>query len=422
MRHRFLLAIALALGAIGAWAQPKPVVAVLSQDSPLYGAAVATEARQVDALRAGDPVRVIGSQDRRVTIDGVPSLWYQVELPSSASGWIPGSRLSFTATAFPRSAFRTIDQYTAYLLMAARPGDRVVAARSYEKVRKGDTGYFVSYHEGGLPLAVVWERNLEATPSMDFLPEGFPPVLVPYVYYVEIPVVELLGDQKATPLAELAKTLPGRFPSPGWEYAEAEDEPFPWYLPEASYVADGGYDGEEYGEPDGEGYGGDDEGYYAEEDEPYVEGEEGYGFIRVGSVVILGKHDEVNGGANWSAAMDAYVGKEAKVTSLPGPDARGFLVVKVSGNSFAWRVRNLALKGRGEAGGYGYQVGDRVILGAHRFINEDNNWAGSMRAYVGQEATITSLEGTDGSGSYLVHVDLDGGDWYWRVETLKPAE
>jgi len=429
MRLKTLAALSalLAVGLASAVAQTKPTVAVLTVDSPLYGSAVISTTRQAGNLYAGDPVLLVSSQDRRTTLDGVPTIWYQVKSAAGVTGWIPGSRLAFSSTAFPRSAFRSLEQYTAYMLMAVRVGDRVVAARSYEKVQKGDIGYYVSYHEGGLPFAIVWERNLAATPSMDYLPKDFPKELVPFVYYVEIPVIELLGDQNATPLSELAQTLPARFPTEDGFYASAVDEPFPWYLPpEASYSSGyDGYGGDDYAEDDyAEGdYDYDDEdGYYDGYDEAFVEGVESYGMIKVGSVVILGKHDDVNGGANWSDAMNAFVGKEATVTSLPGADSFGFLVVRVSGNSYAWRVRNLALKNRGEQGSYGYQVGDQVILGAHRFINDDNNWANSMGAYVGQTATITSLEGDDGSGCYVVHVDIDNGDWFWRVETMQPAK
>ncbi len=45
-----------------------------------------------------------------------------------------------------------------------------------------------------------------------------------------------------------------------------------------------------------------------------------------------------------------------------------------------------------------------------------------MLEYVGRAATITTMEGTDGSNSYIVHVDIDNGDWYWRVETMQPAK
>jgi len=425
MRKRIAaLVVATVFGVAGAWAQAKPVVAVLSADGPVYGSAVVSESKVGAMLVAGDPLLIVGSQDKKVVLDGVPTIWYQVKTSEGVTGWVPGSRLSFTATAFKRSAFRTESQYAAYFAMAARPGDKVVATRSYEKVAKGDIGYYVSSHEGGLPAAVVWERNLAATPSEDYLPEGFPKELHEFVYYVEWPVIELVGDKDATPLKTLAKTLPAKYPVEDGFYADSVDEDIAWYMPpETSFgssdYADEGYD-EEYGDEYYDEYG--DGDYSGDIDEDYVEGVESYGLIKVGSKVILGKHDDVNGGDNWAEEMDAYVGKEAVVTELAGADTQGFLVVRVKGNGYAWRVRNLALKGRGEAGSYGYQVGDMVVVGAHRYIDSDNNWADDMAAYVGQTATITTLEGTDASESYLVHLDIDDGDWYWRVETLSPAE
>lgn len=420
-----ILALALLAIASGAWAQAKPNVGVLSVDSPLYTSAVVSESRVAARLVAGDPLLIIGSQDKKIAIDGVPTLWYQAKTAEGATGWIPGSRLSFSPTAFKRSAFSSEEQYSAYFLMAARPGDKVVAARSYEKVAKGDVGYYVSYHDGGLPVAVVWERNLDATPAEEYLPSDFPEVLQKYVYYVTFPVVELAGESGVASFGKLAKDLPNRFPTADGFYASEVDDEFPWYTPpEASYgYSDDYYD--EYGDEYSDDYGyydeyGDD--YYGDYDDDYVEGEESYGKIKVGSSVILGKHDDVNGGANWADEMDAYVGTEAVVSSLPGADSQGFLVVRVDGNGYVWRVRNLTLADRGETGSYGYQVGDKVILGAHRYIDEDNNWADDMLEYVGRTATITEMEGTDGSNCYIVHVDIDNGDWYWRVETMQPAE
>jgi hypothetical protein len=303
--------------------------------------------------------------------------------------------------------------------MAARPGDKVVAARSYEKIAKGDIGYYVSYHEGGLPVAVVWERNLAATPADEYLPADFPAALKPFVYYVEWPIVELVGEQKPASFKDLASSLPKKYPSEDGFYADAVDEELAWFMPPettfgytdySDYGDDYGYMDEEYGD------------YEGDYDEDFVEGSESYGLIKKGSTVILGKHEDINGGSNWADEMEAFVGKEAVVTELPGSDSQGFLLVRVKGNSYVWRVRNLTLKGRGEAGSYGYKVGDRVIIGAHRYISDDNNWASEMAAYVGQAATITSLEGTDGSECYLVHVDIDNGDWYWRVENMTPEQ
>ena len=416
-KRRAILALALAVAAVGVWAQAKPTVGVLAVDSPLYSSAVVSESRVAARLVAGDPLLIVGSQDKKIAVDGVPTLWYQVKTADGVAGWMPGSRLSFSPTAFKRSAFNSEEQYSAYFLMAARPGDKVVAARSYEKVAKGDVGYYVSYHDGGLPLAIVWERNLAATPAEEYLPSDFPEVLRQFVYYVKFPVVELAGESGVASFGKLAKDLPNRYPSEDGYYASEIDDEFPWYTPpEASYGYSDDYD-DDYGYYDD--YGDD---YYGDYDEDYVEGEESYGMIKVGSTVILGKHDDVNGGANWAGEMDAYVGQEAVVSSLPGADSQGFLVVRVDGNGYVWRVRNLTLKDRGETGSYGYRVGDKVVIGAHRYIDEDNNWADDMLEYVGRTATITTMEGTDGSNSYIVHVDIDNGDWYWRVETMQPAK
>ena len=104
---------ALAIGVSGVWAQSKPVVAVLSVDSPLYTAAAVSETRIGARLTAGEPLLIVGSQDKRLVIDGVPAIWYQVKTSEEATGWIPGSRMSFSGTAFKRSAFQTQDQYAA---------------------------------------------------------------------------------------------------------------------------------------------------------------------------------------------------------------------------------------------------------------------------------------------------------------------
>lgn len=381
----------------GLSAQAKPNVVVVNSDSYLYQTAAVNPSRQNGKLVAGDPLLVIGSQDKRTVLDGMPTLWYEVKNLADTKGWVPGSQLGFSTGAFPRAAFQNGEQYLAYLRMAARSGEKLVAMRSDERLQKGDTGYFVSIVDG--LVVVAWERYIDYGPDEGILPRGFPKALLPYILLVEPSVVELTGEQSVTSLANLAKTLPGRFPETELFHDYEIDEPFPWYIPEeANY---GGYD-------------------YGYNDYDYYEGEESYGMIDVGSTVILGAHDEVNGGRNWTAEMDNFVGREAQVVSLEGVDSNDFLVVKVSGNSYVWRVRNLALKGRGEAGSYGYKAGDRVIIDSHRFINGDNNWAEEMWDYVGSSATITELLGLDDSGSYIVTLDVDDGAWVWRVENLYP--
>lgn len=418
MRTKQIVALAaLALLAVaGVFAQAKPTVAVLTGDSPIYSTAAIDSKKIAGTFERGEPVLIQSSQEKRVSIDGIPTIWYQVKTGGDTSGWLPGSRLAFTATAFPRSTFASEEQYLRYVTMAARVGDKVVAVRSYEKVRKGDIGYFVSVTEGSLPFCVVWEHNLEATPGESWLPTGFPAALKPYTYFVNAGDMELVGEAAATPLATLAKSLPPKFKTADGFYAEEQDDDLPWFVPE-----DFGYsDYEDYEDYD-YGYGDYDYDDYDDYSYEYEEGVETYGKFQVGSVVILGKHDDVNGGANWADDMSKYVGRTATITELVGADSQGFLVVRVTGNSYVWRVRNLTLRGSGEAGSYGFKVGDRVIIGAHRYIDDNNNWADEMMEYVGMEAKITSLEGVDGAGCFLVHVDIDDGSWYWRVENMTPA-
>lgn len=68
-----------------------------------------------------------------------------------------------------------------------------------------------------------------------------------------------------------------------------------------------------------------------------------YLMIAPGSKVRLHRHSEWTGGANWSPAMDAFVGQETVVTSLQGIDVQGCpgVNVEVDAGSYFWRVRDL---------------------------------------------------------------------------------
>ena len=71
----------------------------------------------------------------------------------------------------------------------------------------------------------------------------------------------------------------------------------------------------------------------------------GYGPVEVGTVVVLGRHREVDGDDNWSDDMDAYVGQETAVTRLSGVDGQGCPGVRVDadGGQWFWRLRDLSL-------------------------------------------------------------------------------
>jgi hypothetical protein len=63
--------------------------------------------------------------------------------------------------------------------------------------------------------------------------------------------------------------------------------------------------------------------------------------------------------------------------------------------------------------------GSKVILGRHRPVDGDDNWVSDMDAFVGQTGTVTSQDGVDGKGCPVVHVDVDKGDWAWRIRDLR---
>jgi hypothetical protein len=60
-------------------------------------------------------------------------------------------------------------------------------------------------------------------------------------------------------------------------------------------------------------------------------------------------------------------------------------------------------------------VGTVVILGRHRPVDGYDNWDAQMDTYVGMQATVTELEGVDGSGCPGVTVDVDGDYYFWRI-------
>ena len=69
------------------------------------------------------------------------------------------------------------------------------------------------------------------------------------------------------------------------------------------------------------------------------------GSFSVGDIVILGRHGVVNGYTSWITAMDAYVGKTARIMSLPGRDRAGCEIARVDidQGQQTWRTRNLLL-------------------------------------------------------------------------------
>ncbi len=199
------------------------------------------------------------------------------------------------------------------------------------------------------------------------------------------------------------------------------------------------------------------------------DGRERYGTAVMGAQVILGRHRSVDGDANWSEEMAQFVGRSARVVGPAGVDGQGCPGVRVDidQGSWFWRVRDLrssgaagdlasltlvpstgvssdhgrpAISSLGGGSGLfgtggvpgpqacgltdqtvqweGLAVGAEVTLGRHRVVNGDDNWDAQMEPFVGRTGHVNELVGVDDQGCALVHVDADGGQWFWRARDL----
>jgi hypothetical protein len=182
-----------------------------------------------------------------------------------------------------------------------------------------------------------------------------------------------------------------------------------------------------------------------------------YGPLRVGSRVVLGQHRPIDGATNFTRSMRAYVGRPARIVELAGIDDHGCPGVRVDVDSgrFFWRVRDLRLpEGRfaqGMASAHGraarderpalaeadpqvaqacgqtdanaqygvVAVGSEVVIGRHRPVDGEDNWVEQMDPYVGRRARVMELVGVDDQGCPLLRVDVDQGDWYWRLRDVR---
>lgn len=169
-----------------------------------------------------------------------------------------------------------------------------------------------------------------------------------------------------------------------------------------------------------------------------------YRDLEVGSTVTLQRHRWVRGEANWRDEMARYVGRAARVTRLSGVDSQGCpgVRVDVDREQFFWRVRDLGIglgRQRSEptstpnASGFPQEcrqvegrerygaavVGAQVVLGRHRPVDGDTNWSELMERFVGRTARVQAPAGVDGQGCPGVRVDIDGGEWFWRVRDMR---
>lgn len=196
------------------------------------------------------------------------------------------------------------------------------------------------------------------------------------------------------------------------------------------------------------------------------EGRDNYGTVRVGSRVVLGRHRPVDGEDNWTPEMTAFVGRTATVVELAGRDEQDCMGIHVDadGRQWFWRVRDLRISGGGPdvpyrpgmASDHGrpqappvppvppdsrlpqacgatdanadfgpLAQGTAIVLGRHRAVSGEPNWIPEMEPFVGREARVTEQVGVDDQGCAIVRVDVDNGEYVWRVRDLRlpaPAE
>ena len=464
-----LVALALIASGLTAFAEAPRTVAVTTEATQLRASGSAT-AKVVAELASGVPLRVVAAGTSTVTVGGRKAPWHKVATVDGAEGFVFGAALRLVDGPMSYEDFADDELWMDYLELALRPGERVYAVEGYGGVGVGMEGYWFptsidrSYEDAFL---VVWDDYLDASIFAEYIPEDFPRMLTARSWWVPGYAIEIVGEKDvadflsmedqylATEDPELllpvgstvvlgAHTMvdPKDKASLFWAddmdayvgeetfvtehvgrdkwgyaivYVDADDGSYYWRIADMFLV---------------ERYVGDGDGSYSGDDLDYADfAEESMGLIKVGSMVVLGRHDDGEGEfeINWADEMDAFVGKRAKVTEIVGSDSDGFLVVAVDSNEYVWRVRNLTLFGRGRPGSYGYKVGDRVLVGKHRPLGESELvfWVDEMEAYVGMEATITELVGQvedELSRSYYVRLDVDGGEYFWRAETLSPVE
>lgn len=162
--------------------------------------------------------------------------------------------------------------------------------------------------------------------------------------------------------------------------------------------------------------------------------------FKVGDRVILGEHTTISGSKNWSDSMKKFVGCRATITKLGSKESNGShnVYVDIDGGSWVWRTRDMKRppsSGWSQPSGCpspgpspppslgsahdGFKVGDYVILGEHTSISGSKNWSDAMQKFVGCRTKVTKLASKEGNGSYNVHVDIDGGSWFWRTRDMK---
>jgi hypothetical protein len=174
--------------------------------------------------------------------------------------------------------------------------------------------------------------------------------------------------------------------------------------------------------------------------------------LGTGDRVRLGRHTEIDGKKNWSEPMSECVGDVVEIKGFGYESSNKYEpYVRVHGNSFVWRVRNLRKsssssysssytskirsrysvssararkiidKLNGMSNSYwkkNLKVGSRVRLGRHTMIGGTRFWSSGMDDFIGDIVTIKSFT-HESSNDYEPCVRVRGNSYAWRVRNLR---
>jgi len=171
-----------------------------------------------------------------------------------------------------------------------------------------------------------------------------------------------------------------------------------------------------------------------------------FGGLEEGDLVIVHRHREVEGEANWNEDMDEYIGCMGTVgpSSKFGFDGQGCPCVRLTfgddAPSYGFRIRDLTLLGGDKKesvdprfnlpqdtgldvnqANYGpLVVGSRVLVSKHRAVNGVTNWVCDMDDFNEKEGVVIELAGVDCKGCPVVKCSFDGVavPWLFRIRDL----
>jgi hypothetical protein len=141
-------------------------------------------------------------------------------------------------------------------------------------------------------------------------------------------------------------------------------------------------------------------------------------FLAVIILILLELNSASIQGQRWLEALQFIFSASAYKSRMLWPLLSIWVVLTLILTGGVTALTNAYMIIRQTTGDRPMMVGDLVRLGRHTTINGDDNWDSAMDEYVGTEARITAFIGQDTSGSEVVRINVDEGQFAWRVINL----